>query len=191
MKRYFIAIAALIAGLIIGALLTIQMIDRPAKTESLPAATPIVSYKMPHIKRPNLVVTNLERSLTIYRDVLGLGASAPSVSGPDSFSYPVFNIPKGTPMRSLTLHEDAEQRVLALTELKGFDLPRPVSAPFLSTVVIGIDDLEGKFEKIKALGLTVTETRIAGGADFKFIEQAFVDFDGHLIVCYEVLPDKN
>jgi len=54
--------------------------------------------------------------------------------------------------------------------------------------VIGIDDLKGKFEKLEAMGLTVSETRIAGGTDFKFIEQAFVDPDGHLIVCYEVLP---
>jgi len=186
MKRHFVAIAALMAGLVIGALLAVQIMDRPS---AVPAAEKtVVSYKMPHVKRPNLLVADLNRSLAVYRDILGLSASAPSVSGPDSFSYPVFNIPKGTPMRSLTLHEDAEQRVMALTELKGFDLPKPVSAPFLSTVVIGIDDLKGKFEKLEAMGLTVSETRIAGGTDFKFIEQAFVDPDGHLIVCYEVLP---
>jgi len=185
MKRHLVAIAALIAGLIIGALLAVQMIDRPAKAPI--SELPVVSYKMPHIKRPNLLVADLDRSLAIYRDILGLGASEPSVSGPDSFSYPVFNIPKGTPMRSLTLHEEAEQRVLALTELKGYDLPKPISEPFLSTVVIGVDDLKGKFEKLEAMGLTVTETRIAGGGEFNFIEQAFIDPDGHLIVCYEVL----
>jgi len=187
MKRHFIAIAALIAGFVIGALLAVQMLDRPSN--NLSTVNPIISYKMPHVIRPNLLVADLDRSLAVYRDILGLSASAPSVSGPDSFSYPVFNIPKGTPMRSLTLHEEAEQRVMALTELKGFDLPKPVNAPFLSTVVIGVDDLKDKFQKLEAMGLTVTETRIAGGVDFKFIEQAFVDPDGHLIVCYEVLPD--
>jgi len=186
MKRPFIAIAALIAGIVIGALLAVQMIDRPAKLTA--AANPVISYKMPHVKRSNLLVTDIDRSLAVYRDILGLTASPPSVSGPNSFSYPVFNIPKGTPMRSITLHEDAEQRVLALTELKGFDLPRPISEPFLSTVVIGIDDLKGKFAKLESMGLTVTETRINGGTDFKFIEQAFIDPDGHLIVCYEILP---
>jgi len=160
----------------------------PTGAEPTSASTSAASYDMPHVKRPNLLVTDIDRALSVYRDVLGFGASEPAVSGPDSFSYPVFNIPKGTPMRSVTLHEAAEQRVLALTELKGFDLPRPVSAPYLSTVVIGITDLEGKFAKLEAMGLTVTETRIAGGADFKFIEQAFVDPDGHLIVCYEILP---
>ena len=147
------------------------------------------SYEMPHVKRPNRLVADIERSLTVYRDILGLTASEPQVSGEDSFSYPVFNIPKGTPMRSVTLHEPAEQRVFALTELKGFDLPRPVSAPFLATAVIGITDLEAKFRKLEEMGLTVTPSKVAGGADFKFIEQAFVDFDGHLIVCYEVLPE--
>lgn len=53
--------------------------------------------------------------------------------------------------------------------------------------MIGITDLEAKFEQIKALGLTTTAPKIAAGADFDFVEQAFVDFDGHLIVCYEVL----
>ena len=42
---------------------------------------------------------------------------------------------------------------------------------------------------VAALGLTITEPKVAGGADFTFVEQAFVDFDGHLIVLYEVLPD--
>ena len=143
----------------------------------------------PRLGHVHLKVADLERAIGFYRDILGLTASEPTVSGPDSFSYPVFNIPKGTPMRGVTLHTPNEQRAFALTELKGFDLPRPISAPFLATAVIGITDLEDKFAQIEALGLTVTETRIAGGAEFKFIEQAFVDFDGHLIVCYEILPD--
>ena len=57
----------------------------------------------------------------------------------------------------------------------------------MSAVVIGVTDLAGKFEQIEALGLTTTEPKIAGGVDFDFVEQAFVDFDGHLIVLYEVL----
>jgi len=147
------------------------------------------AFEMPHVKRSNLVVADLDRSLKVYRDILGLSAAKPSVSGPDSYSYPVFNIPKGTAMRTITLSEPGEQRVLALTELKGISLPKPTSAPYMSTVVIGINDLPGAFRKIKALGLTVTEPKIADGVDFDFIEQAFVDFDGHLIVCYEILPN--
>lgn len=147
-----------------------------------------VASAMPHMKRGNLVVADIERSLKIYEDILGLTAGTPSVSGPDSYSYPVFNIPKGTPMRSVTLDEPREARTLALTELKGIALPKPRNAPFMSTLVIGITDLEEKFKQLEALGLHVTESKIAVGAEFRFIEQAFVDFDGHLIVCYEALP---
>ena len=182
MKRHLVAIAALLAGFIGGALLTVQLMDKPAE----PAAAP--SLMMPHVKRPNRVVADIERSLTVYRDILGLTASEPQVSGEDSFSYPVFNIPKGTPLRFLTLHTPNEERAFALTEIKGLDLPRPASAPFMATAVIGIADLVDKFEQIEALGLTVTSSKIADGPGFKYIEQAFIDFDGHLIVCYEVLP---
>lgn len=145
----------------------------------------------PHVKRPNLVVSDIARSLRIYRDILELTASEISTSGENSYSYPVFNIPKGTPIRFVTLHEPGEQRVLALTELATMDLQRPSNAPHMSAVVIGVTDLEGKFEQLSALGLTITDPRIAGGSDFEFVEQAFVDFDGHLIVLYEVLPDQQ
>lgn len=151
------------------------------------SAPPAIEY--PHIKRPNLVVSDLARSLTIYRDILGLAASDISTSSEDSYSYPVFKIPEGAQIRGITLHEPGEQRVLALTELASLDLPRPSDGPHMSAVVIGVTDLPGIFEKVSALGLTTTEPKVAGGADFTFVEQAFVDFDGHLIVLYEVLPE--
>lgn len=142
----------------------------------------------PHVKRPNLVVSDLSRSLSIYRDILELTASDISDYGADSYSYPVFKIPEDVPIRGVTLHEPGEQRVLALTELASLDLPKPANAPHMSAIVIGVVDLENKFEQLAALGLTVTAPKVASGADFDFVEQAFVDFDGHLVVLYEVLP---
>lgn len=179
----------LIAGMLIGGSLVLQIMDRPAPAadQMTPAQPAPVGYDMPHMKRPNLVVADLARSLVIYRDILGFTAGDIATSGPNSFSYPVFNIPAGTPMRSVALHEPGEQRVIALTELASLDLPRPHDAPYMSTVVIGITDLEGKFARLADMGLSVTETRIAEGAEFTFIEQAFTDPDGHLIVCYEVM----
>ena len=56
---------------------------------------PVIEY--PHVKRPNLVVSDIERSLTIYRDILGLDASDISTSSATSYSYPVFKIPGGRP----------------------------------------------------------------------------------------------
>ena len=186
MKRFLTSLVVFVAGLIIGAF----GYKNIWKTDITPSDAKVTTYTMPHMKRPNLVVADLQRSKDIYEGVLGLTASPVSTSAPDSFSYPVFNIPQDAPIRSMTFHEPGEQRVMALTELASLDLPKPHSAPFMSTVVIGITDLEGKFAKLEDIGLKVTETRIAGGADFKFIEQAFIDPDGHLIVCYEILPGK-
>jgi len=73
MKRHFIAVAALMAGFVIGALLAVQMLDRPSN--NLSTVNPIISYKMPHVKRPNLLVADLDRSLAVYRDILGLSAT--------------------------------------------------------------------------------------------------------------------
>jgi hypothetical protein len=41
------------------------------------------------------------------------------------------------------------------------------------------------------MGLKLTETDTAQGPDFRFIEQAFVDPDGHLIVCFEVIQPER
>lgn len=167
---------------------SIALLSACAPTATQTANTAPASYEMPHIKRPNLLVADIDRSLAIYRDILGLLPSNISDSSFDSFSYPVFNIPKEARMRYTYLGEPGESRVFGLTEVRNIDLPKPASEPYMSTVVIGISDLPGKFEKLKAMGLKVTESKIAGGSEFRFIEQAFVDPDGHLIVCYEALP---
>lgn len=144
---------------------------------------------MPHVKRPNLVVTDIDRSLRIYRDILGFEASSIRTGGPDSYSYPVFNVPADATLRFVSLDEPREARVLNLTEVSGITLVRPSNQPHMSAVVIGIADLAGKFARLADLGLAVTEPKVADGVDFRFVEQAFVDYDGHLIVCYEVVNE--
>lgn len=170
-------------GAATGAVILLFGCDTPT-----PQQPPATAFKIPNMKRPNLVVSDLERALSIYRDVLGLQASAIDEGSKDSFSYPVFNVPSEANMRFASLHEPGEERILALTEITGMTLPTLPSAPHMSAVVFGIADLEAKFAKLEAMGLTVTASKIADGADFRFLEQAFIDPDGHLIVCYEILP---
>ena len=184
--RSFTGLRALTGSLL--ALVSLSACTTLAQTEDRAAAAP--NWDMPHIKRPNLVVADIDRSLVIYRDVLGLGASDVRDGSKGSYSYPVFKVPGSADFRFVSLHEPSEQRVLNLTEVTGMDLPRPDNAPHMSAVVIGIDDLVGKFAKLEAMGLEIVEPRVSEGADFKFIEQAFVDPDGHLIVCYQIV-DKD
>jgi len=140
----------------------------------------------PHVKRPNLLVADMDRSLAIYRDILGFSDGGIATSSEDSYSYPVFNIPREARMRYTYLGEPGEDRVFGLTEVTGVVLPRPADVPYMSTVVIGVTGLDTIMEKLTAMGLSVTEPKTTGGAEFVFTETAFVDPDGHLIVLYEV-----
>jgi len=142
----------------------------------------------PHYKRPNLLVSNMERSLSLYVDVLGFEASSVSASGADSYSYPVFKIDPNATMRYTYLGEPGEPRVFGLTEVSGMKMEAVSNAPHRTGHVIGVTDLMGKLARLKAMGLTATEPKDAGGTDFRFREVAFTDFDGHLIVLYEILP---
>ena len=141
----------------------------------------------PHYKRPNLLVADMERSLSLYVDVLGFEAAAVQESGTDSFSYPVFKIPREARMRYTYLGEPGEARVFGLTEVTGAEMEAVSDAPHRTGHVIGVTDLMGKLDRVKAMGLDATEVKEAGGTEFRFLEVAFTDFDGHLIVMYEVL----
>ena len=146
-------------------------------------------YDGAHFKRVTFVVADLERSLQIYRDILGFQPGAPMESSAESYSYPVFNIDPDAKVRFMTLDGGPEQvRTLALVEVKGMDLPKP-GAPFMTATVIRVDDLDATFAKLEELGLeTVAGTVAERPGEFKFNERAFVDFDGHLVVLYQMLP---
>ena len=151
-------------------------------------ATAGEEYDGAFFKRFTLVVSDIDRSLQVYRDSLGFELDGISESGEDSYSYPVFRIDPEAKVRFATLSAGTEQvRTMALTEIKGMDLPKP-GRPLMSAAVIRVNDIDGVMAKIEELGLEVVEQKIAGRpGEFTFKEQAFVDFDGHLIVLYQIL----
>jgi len=153
-------------------------------SSKLKSATPTLEGT--HFKRTNLLISDLEKSLIIYRDILGFTVHKMSDSSEDSYSYPVFNIPKEAKLKFCTLDSPDQIRTIALTQISGIDLPKPPSSPLMSASVIRVKDLPSVMKKIETLGLEITKPKIAVGSDGNtFMEQAFVDFDGHLIVLYE------
>jgi catechol 2,3-dioxygenase-like lactoylglutathione lyase family enzyme len=146
-------------------------------------------YDGAHFKRVTFVVADMERSLTIYRDILGFTLDGIMDSSHASYSYPVFKIDPEATLRFATLSAGPEQvRTMALTEIKGMDLPKP-GVPFMTASVIRVDDLDDVIAKLEALNLETVEPTISERkGEFKFKEQAFVDFDGHLVVLYQMLP---
>lgn len=136
-------------------------------------------------KRVTLVVADIERSLEIYRDILGFSLNSLSDSDADSYSYPVFNIPKNAKIRFATLDSPSQNRTLGLTEITGCELANPEGIK-MNASVIQVSNLEEKMSEIIALGLKTTASTIDHADEFSFKEQSFVDYDGHLIVLYEI-----
>lgn len=157
-----------------------------ATTVASQPATPAADAPEVALKRVNLLVRNLDRSLAIYRDILGFRVFQISESGPQSYSYPVFRLPPQARLRFCTLDSSTETRALALTEVTGVELP---AAPALhvSAPVIRIARFDEVRARLEAAGLSVVEprrSRTAEGRDFR--EMAFTDPDGHLVVLYQL-----
>jgi catechol 2,3-dioxygenase-like lactoylglutathione lyase family enzyme len=142
-----------------------------------------------YVKRPALVVDNLERSLEIYQDILGFKVQFIKASADNSYSYDVFNIPRHIQMRFATLTADGpEVSIFGLIEAPGAREPSPPEAVRPSAVVIHLDDLDGAVSRLAArddvqllpeFALTTQDGR-------KGREVAMIDPDGHAILLYHI-----
>ncbi|MEE4174293.1 MAG: VOC family protein [Xanthomonadales bacterium] len=141
------------------------------------------------LHRTSLLVADLERSLTLYRDILGLEVGRVSDTPPDSYSYRFFNIEPGAMKRFAYLSgEDGYANVLGLGEVPGIELNLPES-PRSAAYVQTVADVEGVREQVEALGLETIPpvefmSREAGKPGMEF---GIIDFDGHLILVYGLL----
>ena len=146
----------------------------------------VLAEKNSDLKRVNLLVSDLEQALRIYKDTLGMTVFEISKSPLDSYSYPVFNLPKKAQIRFATLNIGEGKRAFALTEIKNVDLPSNEGIR-MSTVVISVSGLNDKYNKIGSMGLSRTEIdRDITPEGKSFSEFSFIDYDGHLIVLYEI-----
>jgi catechol 2,3-dioxygenase-like lactoylglutathione lyase family enzyme len=145
-----------------------------------------------HVKRPALVVDNLERSLEIYQGILGFKVQFIKASAADSYSYDVFNIPKHIPMRFATLTADGPQvSIFGLIEARGARTPPAHDAVRPSAVVIHLDDLDAAVTALRQrrdvtilpeYALTTQDGRTGR-------EVGMIDPDGHAILLYHINAD--
>lgn len=137
-------------------------------------------------QRGNHVVADLPRALTFYRDVLGFDVTFILPPNPDSYSYPVFDIPRDAVMQFCVLSTDTQERVMALTEIKGIDL-LPTPHPRRSAIVLEIDDPDAVMSGARALGLTVYDEEVLHTKDGRTgREIGIVDFNDNLVVIYKI-----
>ena len=139
-----------------------------------------------HLKRPCLLVADLELSLTIYRDILGFKLIYVSEASSDSYLYTIFKLPNTARLKFAAFDTEYESRALALTEVKGIELPLP-TAPYRTAMVIKVGELTPAIAKIRQLGLEIAKPNsFTTPPNLCFTEQAFYDYDGHLIMLYEM-----
>lgn len=142
-------------------------------------------------QRGNFVVSDLERSLTFYRDVLGFEVAYKKGHNPESYSISVFNIPDGAELGFCTLSTRDQVRVMALTEIKGVKLP-PVPPPRRSAIVLDVTAPDSIMAGARRLGLTVyPEERLETNDGRIGREIGIVDFDDNLVVIYTILEGSK
>lgn len=140
-----------------------------------------------HLKRPCLIIADLERSLTLYRDVLGFRVDYISEeASSESYLYTAFGFPPHAKLKFAALSTDCEARSLALAEAKNIDLPHP-SLPHRAATVIRVPEVPPIIEKVAQLGLKIVRANsFTAPPNLCFTEQGFCDWDGHLIILYDV-----
>lgn len=137
-------------------------------------------------QRGNHVVANLDLALTFYRDVLGFDVTFILPHNPESYSYPVFDIPAAAQMRFCVLSTATQERVMALTEITNAPLSA-VPHPRRSAIVLEVDDPDAVMAQAQALGLKVYDEAVLLTKDGRRgREIGIVDFDDNLVVIYQI-----
>ena len=140
----------------------------------------------PDFKRMNLIVSDLEQSLEIYRDVIGMEVFEIKDSKKGSYAYKVFNLPEDADMRFASLNIGSKTRGFSLTEIKNAELPS-LDGIRMTTAVIQVEDLREIYQKIIDMNLYYTEIdQDITPEGITFAEFSFTDYDGHLVVLYEL-----
>lgn len=162
----------------------------PARAETMTEGEE--PQRLAPLYRHSMLVSDLEQSLTLYRDILGLRLGRVTETPADSYSYRFFNIEPGAMKRFAYLSgEGGYENILGIGEVPGIDLNLP-AAPRSVAYVQTVADVEGVREAVEALGLATIEpvefmSREAGKPGMEF---GIIDFDGHLILVYGLLRDS-
>lgn len=137
-------------------------------------------------QRANYVVTNMNRALVLYRDILGMKVEFMKDSEPDSYSYPVFNIDPSAKLGFAILSTPTQPRIMALTEIRGTTIPRN-PPPRRSAIVLDIPNLDEVVAACAEAGFeTYPEDELVTHDGRRGREYGIVDADDNLIVIYHI-----
>lgn len=170
------------------ALLAALALSSPVVAQDKPATVESAEYDGVRYKRATILTTDLDRSLTFYRDLMGLKVEVEMPLKPTSYAYVMFNIDTKAQMRMAMLSSDKQQRTLAIIEVKGAPINIPTS-PRPHSMVLESPDLPGMAARARDRGLTVfKELELTTVDGRKGKEQGMLDPDGHLVILYQLNP---
>ena len=147
------------------------------------------------VKRPNLVVPNMDAALKFYVDRLGFKLASMEESKIDpkgNFAYKAFNFDPTKAVRQATLHSSTEERAFAITEVKGLDPKAIIREPSLTAMVLETKRFLALRKELIADGYRVGEWRETTNAKREGIfEMGVQDPAGHLIVLFQYVDAKT
>lgn len=136
-------------------------------------------------QRANFVVEDLDKSLQLYRDVLGFEIDLIKDSPSDSYSYPVFEIDPSVPIRFAVLNTATQARVMALTEVPTSMEAAPL--PRRSAIVLDVADVDAVVNGAREIGCHVYDEGELNTHDGRRgREVGLLDFDDNLVVIYNI-----
>lgn len=134
-------------------------------------------------QRATYLVSDLEKALEFYRDILGFEVEYIIGGNLESYSYEVFEIERDVAIRFATLNTETQPRVMALAEVPGLHRDQPL--PRRSAVVIEVEDIDRVVSESKAAGFKVhDEDHLVTPDGREGREIGIVDADGNLVVIY-------
>lgn len=137
-------------------------------------------------QRTNYVVTDLDRALVLYRDILGMTVEFMHDSEPDSYSYPVFEIDKQAQLRFCVLSTATQPRVMALTEIRRIDIPA-TPMPRRAAIVLDVPNIDEVLAGCAKADFHVyPEEQLVTHDGRTGREIGLVDDDGNLVVIYHI-----
>lgn len=183
MKKYLPALAALaLVACAPGAS------ENQGTNDAEPASD--AAYDGALFRRGNIVVSDLDRAYTLWIDLLGMQVDTLFTQDADSLAYDLFNVPKTARTRFATLNAGPEQpRTLGIYEVTGVPLEGQDGIRRGSVVINANGRLDAIRAALPGMGLSMLREKTLVTVDGQVgIETGFYDWDGNLIVLYE-LPD--
>jgi catechol 2,3-dioxygenase-like lactoylglutathione lyase family enzyme len=139
------------------------------------------------LKRVPIVVSNMENSLKLYRDILQLKVESDKMMKPDAHDERVFNVPSGGLTRSVKFNLGPDQiRAVGLFEVKGYKGKDP-KAPHDHGIVFRVTRIDEINTQAKAAGIRIVDfVDLTTSTGEKGRELTMLDPDGHLVLVYQV-----